>query len=331
VGFAGAGFSASDALHLAGQLDGQSQWFVEPLDSRQPVPGIAECWEAVDLMVLDSPAFERIEASKMAALVAGGVTLLVQSPRPPDTRWPWKSAMSGWWMLRYIAAGPQNAMYSPQAYEAVSYFPGGLTSSNRWRLVIYGVAVEAGMLLLLLIGGRRLGIFWAVILGGAFVSAAVYLGSWQRPSRMIQGSIEVVGPQITQNDVWAFETSPNLGYSRLRWVDGLHLVLASADQWPGIGARLECLPNGKPDVLFFNLLPNRKVAVFARRCGPRGPLAMPTTDGDSPMHILAKDLYLKKGDRILGQVPTTPLLSEGYFKCELWPTVVIERANKGEQ
>ena len=326
VGFAGAEIGAADALNMARQLDGQSQWFAEPLDSSQPVAGIAECWETLDVMVLDGPTFGRIEASKMSSLVAAGVTLLVQSPRPPDAEWPWRPAMSGWWMLRYAPAGPQSATYSPEAYTAVSYFPGGLVKSERWQLVIYGVAIEAAILLLVLIGRRRLGILWAVVLGGGFLGAAVYLGSWQRLSRMIQGSIEVVGPHITQNDVWAFETSPNLAYSRLRWVDGLHLILASGDQWPGIDARLQCFANGKPDVLFFNLLPDHKVAVYARRCGPRGPVTMPTTDGTSPMHILAKDFYLNKGDRILGQVPTTPLLGEGYFKSELWPTVVIGRS-----
>jgi hypothetical protein len=325
VGFAGGGIGASDALKIARQLDAQSQWLAEPLDSWQPVAGIAECWETVDLMIFDAPTFGRIEGSKVAALVGGGVTLLVQSPRPPDAVWPWKAAMAGWWMLRYVPAGPQSATYNPQAYAAVSYFPGGLASSDRWRLVIYGVGIEAGMLLLVLIGRRRLGIFWAVALGGGFMGTTVYLGSWQRPSRMVQGSIEVVGPDITQNDAWAFETSPNEGYSRLRWIDGLHLVLSAPDQWAGIGARLVCFANGKPDVLFFNLMPNHKVAVYARRCGPHGPAAMPAGDGNSPMHILAKDLYLKKGDRILGQVSTTPLVGEGYLQSKLWPTVVIGR------
>jgi hypothetical protein len=197
--------------------------------------------------------------------------------------------------------------------------------------VLYGIAIEAAMLLCVLIGWRWLAIFWAVAVGGGSLVMLVFIGSWQHPARMVQGTIEVIGPQITQNDIWAFQNSPDLSYSRLRWNEGLHLILSAPEDWPGMDPRLQCFANGTPDILFFNLLAKHKVAVFGRRCGPRGPAITPALDGTSPMHIFARDLYLKKGDRILGEVPTTPLLGDAYYKSEQWPAVVIGRPTADQE
>jgi hypothetical protein len=327
VGYAGGAMNGAGAIELAKQVDGESQWIAEPLDAAQPIPGVAACWESLDLIIVDAPTLARMTAPKMAALVASGVTFLVESPKPPDALWPWKQTQPGGWMLRYVPAGPRSAVFNAQVYSPIAYFPPGNSEWARWKFVVYGLGITAAMLLLILVGGRRFGVFWALFVAGASTAVIVQAAGWQRKVRLIQGGIHIVGPHITQDDSWAYETSPNFGYSRLRWVEGMHLVLASADQWEGMAARLECFPDGTPDVLTMNLLAKRKVAVFTRRCGPHVVAATANHEVSSPLQTLVKELYLTKGDRIAGEAPGTPVIAEGYFANELWPTVVVQRAS----
>jgi hypothetical protein len=296
------------------------------LNAAQPLPGSAACWEALDLVLLDGPAAQRVGEQKFSCLVAAGVAFAVRAETPPWPQWPWHRAAGGWWTIHHVPDGPAAATYQPDAYLPVTQFTGGWPARMRWRYVLYGVAISLAFLLLALFRPRYTPI-WAAAVTVATVSPLLYMHQSERPLRMAEGKIRVIGPELTQEDDWAYLTAPQAVFSRNRWVDTLKIVVPEPGILSQIHPRVECVANGDAEALAFDVLPNAKVALLCRRCGPQAPAVSPKPTADSPLQRLAKAAYLAPGDQILGETPTTSLISEKYYRIEQWPAVVIRKGS----
>lgn len=324
VGYTDGVIDPAEAMRVAAEVYPGAECIPHALNAAQPLPGSPACWEALDLVLLDGNVARRIGEQKFSCLVAAGVAFAVRAETPPWPRWPWHKAAEGWWTIRHVPAGPAAATYLPDAYLPVTQFTGGWPAAIRWRYVLYGVAISLAFLLLALFRPRYLAA-WAAALTLGTAIPLIVMHEHERPLRMAEGKIRVIGPELTQEDDWAYLTAPQRVFSRNRWVDTLKIVMAEPGMLAQINPRVECVANGDADSLAFDVLPNAKVALLCRRCGPQSPAIAPKPTADSPLQRLAKSAYVSPGDQILGETPTTALITEAYYHVEQWPAVVIRK------
>jgi hypothetical protein len=153
-------------------------------------------------------------------------------------------------------------------------------------------------------------------------------GKHRKPTQTAAGKVRIIGPGITQDDDWAYQICHQDTTSVISWVDTTCILFASPEQLDRSGARIVCYPSGDPDYLFYSLPAKMKIALLSRRCGPQAP-NVTTQKGTvtSPLMPLVKEIYLRPGDRVLGEFLCASLIGERYAKVQQWPGVMIKRAS----
>jgi hypothetical protein len=325
VGYAGV--SAADAVRIAALLYTGDAAIPVALDATNPLPGNPAAWDTLDAIVLDAQAASRLTEHQLAILVAGGTAFAVRARSAPWPEWPWKQAGGAgdsWWTLHHVPAGPQAVVYDEAIFLPVANWHSGWAAIVRQRFVV-ACAIFCCVLLALTLWRWRYVALMAVLVTGIFIGLLAFWGRWHFPTLTIGSKIRVIDHGITQDDDWVYQTSHVQSYSMVRWVDTTRLMYASPRQLDVSHARIVCYPNGDPDFVFTDFPPNGKIALLARRAGPRAPSAQPTLPVTSPMLSLVKERYLISGDEIAGELPTGPILAEPYLHEDQWPAVVIER------
>ena len=287
------------------------------LDPTQPIAGDPACWEMLDAIVLDAAGITRLSESQFAGLVAAGVTVAVKTdaPVPPVAGWPWKRS-GGYWILRYLPAGPTTAGYHEGAYLPVASWQPGLAEPVRRQIVLIGILCTIPLLGLALWRPRRTAL-WAVVVAAAMGGG---IGAWAKSHRAIRsaaGEIVVLGDGLTQTDAWHYRSSASAGAAVTFW-NGITRPITADD----IGVTLECDATGLPKEFDAQLPAGRKVAFLSRVVGTRAPRNPPSLPVTSPLAELADQLYLTDGGRIAGQLPAARPPDAIYLQ---WNAVVIDR------
>lgn len=326
-----AGVEAAAAISMARTLFPGDELLPIALNPSLPLPGIAAAWQTLDAVILNASAIQRVGEARFASLVAEGVAFAVAPGNGPDAvsralwpHWPWKNIDGGWWVIQYKPSGPVAATYSDAIYEPVAAWRSGWPLDVRVKTCLLG-GVFSILILLLALGRPRLVAVWAMVLSGAFLGGLYTWGKSRKPTLTCGGKIRIISPGITQDDDWAYETCHQNTTSTIRWVDTTRLVFASPAQLDACVARLVCYPNGDPDYLFLKLRAKTKIALLSRRCGPQAPSVIPSPAITSPLSEVAKNLYLRTGDRMIGELPSTPLIGEPYSPLIQWPGIMIKR------
>jgi hypothetical protein len=132
----------------------------------------------------------------------------------------------------------------------------------------------------------------------------------------ISGSIVIHKADMVQTDTWLYERGTGVGLRRIPWNGFTHPVFDSPDRLDELKMSMEI--NGEDRFAFvYQSLPAKTVAFMHRKIEPVGGLKNVQSSHDSPMHDLAKNLYLTKGATISGET-----IRAG----EIWPAVMIEAA-----
>jgi hypothetical protein len=324
VGFAGPASAA--ALEIAAKIYPGDELIPIALNPAEPLAGPAAAWEALDAVVLDPPAALRIGEARFTALAGMGVAFAVIGTgggTVPWSRWPWRHE-AAWAILHHEPSGPRLASYEAAVYEPIANWRSGWPWGVRRQFLLMAGAFVTPMLLLALWRPRGTAI-WALLLSGVCLGGMAAWGNWRKPNLTIVANVKVIGPDITQDDQWCYQTTHLQTASLLRWADVTKPFFASPAQLDESHARLVCYPNGDPDFLFFGLFAGEKLAVLWRRCGPQGPSATPSDRVTTPMLGMVRDLYLGPGDVVLGELSTPPVIGEPYLMSTQWAGVVVKR------
>lgn len=299
-----------------------------PLDATAPFPGNPAAWDTLDAAVLDEATAARAGESAFASMLAQGTAFAIRSNPGNGTlwpHWPWQAWGGGWRGLRLQAAGPQDALYNDGVYASVPIPRGGWPAEVRGQLAAHAGVFAILFLLLALWRPRWCGA-WAVGLAIGCIGALAFYADSHRPIQTVGGKIRILHPGITQDDDWSFHTCHQRFVTFIRWTDTTRIVFGSSVSLDVSGVRIECYPNGDPDFIFFVISPQMKVALLSRRCGPKEPAVTPSLPIGSPLVHLARSLYMRPGDLLVGELPAAPLMAIAYNRVQPWPGVVMRRA-----
>lgn len=256
-----------------------------------------EAWECLDAVVLSASAAARLDETRRALLLAGGTVIAVRSEAAPDERWPWKK-QGGYWVLRYVPAGPQS-MIAPDAYTPTYSWDRGWPTNFRRRLVVVAVLFCIFSLATLLWRSR-----WTAL---AFVAVSLFflggLAIWysrQSPILQLSSAVRVEAQPYSQFDLWTWQSPVRSAEASFGFSGVAHPVIATLKQIEQTHLRLICRADGKPDHFDFHLESMQSLAFLSRQL--RFSPALPALGGPSRASTdFADALYLRPGDSIKGQ------------------------------
>ena len=226
--------------------------------------------------------------------------------------------------MHYQPSGILAASYSDAIYEPVASWKSGWPWGARRGMFLWAAAFSI-VILAIALWRPRFAVLWAVVVACVLLVGLRWWSTMRKPTLTTGGKIRIISPSMTQDDDWAFQICHQKTSSNIRWVETTKPVFASPAQLDASEARLICYPNGDPDYLFFNLPAQAKIALLSRRCGPQAPSVLPSPTLTSPLATVARLLYLGAGDRIVGELPSTPLIGEPYAPLVQWPGIIVKR------
>lgn len=257
----------------------------------------AAAWEALDGLELSPAAMARLNDAQIGALLAGGTTLRVRSAGAPDQRWPWEKSGDGW-MLRPQIIGPHGVVepdgYSP-TYVWERGWPGWMRRSIVGIGAIFAILAAA---VLLWKSHRRLAMFVALCTAGAAGFALWY--DRQNPVLDKSSAVVVQHRTLEQLDVWTWQSPLRPAEIHYPFVPGARPIFATLRQAESQNVQLHCTGDGTPQAFTYRLTPGQSQAMLIRVIRPKVRLGN-LNSSDSAVDQLASDLYLRPGDRILGQ------------------------------
>jgi hypothetical protein len=324
IGYAGVLPEAATAI--AAIVYPEDRLILVPLNPAQPMPGAAAAWTTLDAVVLDPLAASHLTEARFGTLISHGVAFAIHTPpegKPMFPHWPWKQ-QGDWRYLRYEPAGPRGAAYVEAVQRPVNSLTTGWPVEVRRGLWLTA-AIFSILMLLLALWRPRFTVILAVLIAGVFGGGLAGWAHLRKPLIIVGGKVRVISSGITQEDDWAYISCHQNIQANMRWIDTTTLMLASPGQLDQCRARLICYPNGDPDYIYAELQPHSKIAMYCRRGGPRAPETSPSSAITSPLRDLVNDLYLQKGDQVIGEFQSTPLMASGYTPITQWPGVLIHR------
>ncbi len=82
------------------------------LDASRAPLSPAAAYESLDAVILDPAAATRVDSGQLRTLLAGGMTVAIQSEKRPGGNWPWQR-LGPWWVVRYAPVGPGHRSNRP--------------------------------------------------------------------------------------------------------------------------------------------------------------------------------------------------------------------------
>jgi hypothetical protein len=286
------------------------------LDAADPLAGTPVAWETLNAVVLDAGA--RVDPSKIESLLATGVTVAIRGPTRPDDRLPWRT-MGGYWVAGQPIAGPTTAGESAAAFLPVLSWEADWPAAFRRRILLYAVVFSV-----LAMGVSLLRMRWsALLVVGLSITFTLGLWAWWRGrSAVLQrsGEILVLSEKLAQSDKWTYLAATSTTAATEPWTEIVHPFFESSAARLAMKPVLVCGENGEPRMFQFQLGPGLKMGFLSRSFLPSPP-AQPRQTTNSPLELLARQMYLSRGDTIAGQIAG----DESDTTRERWGTVVIER------
>jgi len=302
VGYVSADFRAASFLFPGREITGAR------LDERELFAGPAEAWETLDAVVLDE--FPRLDARKVPALMAAGVVLVARGVERPDSHWPWKRA-GGMWVLRAETRGPRLAGDDPAAFVPVDGWSAGWPARFRQHVVLYAAAFSILIVAATLLrSGRAVPLIVLIVAG---MSGGVAL--WHRnQSPVLQhgGIVTVIGDGFQQHDRWFYRTSAERCFDAVPFLAGMRPFVESRRLTELMSLALVCDERGMPLRYEYRLWPGVKLAFLSRTVNDAG--GTPAATENTPMLLLARRAYLRRGDVLrasVAEIPHDPAASLG--------------------
>jgi hypothetical protein len=284
------------------------------LDAKRPLPGTWAAWEVLDAIVHGSGSVPGADDAATRALLGGGTSLVVRSPQPPDSRWPW-SQRGDWWILRHNPLGP-GTLASESAYLPVRGWPSHPGASSALQIIGFGILMMVGALT----AWRERNRFfrWSGVLAVSLALIGIVLGWPKRgPAQYeVEGTVAFFNDGLLQHDYWEYrspgktdgvvscECLLDTRQPRERWARvATRPVLAFPEQAIPQQLTLEVDVAGEPQKWTARLGPGEKLAFVTRLVDPypgKGYSPYSTTI-DSPLAPLVREAYLVPGVYLTGQ------------------------------
>jgi hypothetical protein len=302
------GFTA-EPFELARELFPGATIIPVRLDPSRPLPGPALAWEALDAVILDSAP----DPAQLPDLLATGIDIAVRSDAAPDARWPWQRFGDAW-VLRVESSGPDGVIAGPPAYLPAMSWQSGTPAALRRRIVLAGAVVALLVLSTLLIRSRA-GIALTLLAAVLGCAAIEYWRRAQPEFRRADGNIIVARGALAVVDQWTYLSA----VTDTRERSTSRPVLFDPAQAQRIQLALACEADGS--MRWHCALPRgNRLALLARRVRVVVETAVLPDPAQSPLYDLARQLYLRSGDRIVGAVPA-PVAPD-----ERWMGILINDA-----
>ncbi len=307
------GFAGADPDALAPLFPGKTLIRV-PLDVTDPLPGETTAWESLDGIVLDATAAGRLAESTVRDLLASGAAIAIRSRQKPGGDWPWQQR-GPYWSVKIDIAGPTSA-YQPDAYAPTQTWLRGWPARMRRQIAIAAVIFAILATAAVLWQSRHA--VWIVV--GVSVLSTGLVSLWRHrlsDSLAAAGSIVIVSDAATQVDAWEYRAVLRPADGIFRWRPLGRPVFGYRCAADETAARQLCAADGKPLAVLYHLEPRQTLAFQTRILAAQTPAITPTMPVTSPLRAMADDLYVRRGDRIVGQVQSED--------AEGWASVVVKR------
>jgi len=286
------------------------------LDGSGALLAPAAAWEALDGVVLDAAAAERLKPAQIATLLAAGTLIAVRSDPRPDQTWPWERR-EAYWVLQHETVGPASPI-AADAYLPTYDWQRGWPAGFRRQVLVAAILFSILALGITLWRSRYMLIAFAAL----SVIAVVGFAWWYRrqsPVLDMTANIWVRDASLAQRDHWKWESamrpversSPSTLLTRpvfasMRQIEQTHLRLV----WSA----------PEESRFSYHLDPSASLAFLNRSVWPSG--ETPSVEPGTPrLTEFVRQLYLGEGERMIGQVRV--LESQG---SEM--TVLVERIRK---
>jgi hypothetical protein len=302
--------TAGAEVDLAKDLFPGEQILPVELDLARPLLDPPLAWTGLDAVVLSAPARARLTDRQISVLLAGGVVIVAEGDQAP--RWPWQPLRNAW-ALRHDVVGPREPVRA-EAYAPTRAWDRGVPAAWRGQIVLVAALFAILAVGLALWPWRySTGVFLVLcVLTVVFVVLA-YL---RRPPELtMRKGVVVEDPRFTQTEVWVWHAC--LRESRLgrAAVEFTVPVFASARQVDQCDPRLICDGRGRPVSYDFRLGVDQSLAFVTRSVSASpNPPAFPTLNlppPDSVWRDFAGELYLRPGDRLVGEEGGVTLIARG--------------------
>ncbi|HEX2974049.1 MAG TPA: hypothetical protein VHP11_17080, partial [Tepidisphaeraceae bacterium] len=294
----------ADDLNIAQQLFPNHTVIPLRLDPATPLPGPIAAWQTLDAIVLDQPLAQQLGPSTLATLLAGGTRLVVRSPAPPDSVWPW-SRLNDCWVLTPDLAGPVLAGPNPSALAPVQGWRAEWPSAFRYRIVLFA-AIGAILLLSLTMVRWRFTPLLVLLLSAAIV---LLLASWSKNRAAVllrSGQVVVLRNALAQTDLWHYYASPNATTVQVPWLELTWPFFDDRADRDAMQVSLLCQPDGQPLSFVCRLPPSLKIGFLSRSLSQVSLPAASAATPANPLLRLSQRAYLRPGDQVLGQLPPAP-------------------------
>jgi hypothetical protein len=281
------------------------------VNSSDPLPGPGASWEALDAIILDSPAMARLDDAQRSVFLAAGTILAVAGDGVPDSRWPWKRRNS-LWVLQCQPVGPVGEVLDRGVFSPTYAWAPGSSAVLRRQIFVAGALLGIAVVGIAMWRSKAaVGaiVFLAIIASGATIWWRDHLGIVDQAG----GDIIVVSDSLLQRDSWLYERGRGGGVRRIDWSGSTHPVLASIAQIQSTQMCIVVSATGNPAFEYHAMA--GETASFLRRDVRPGTAEAVNGSNASPMRELARDIYLTTGRRIAGEQTAV----DGR-----WDTVVIE-------
>jgi hypothetical protein len=277
-----------------------------------PLRAVFDFWESVDAIIFEHG--EVFPSDVPLLSLPWEITLAVPSAQRPDGRWPWVR-MDDYWVLHHELAGPRTSLVGEQIYLPTSAWRPGTPDGLRRSVVIGSIIMSILILGITLL--RRKKAIWGVVT--LAVVASGFFAWWQyiTPTlHQVGGIVAVIDGPFVQFDEWTYEASSL--EAELSTGLGNRPMFISPQQ----AAQLKLSatsPDGTGTEFGYRLQRGQRIALLSRRI-ERASDRQILPAVASPMESVARALYMRPGDRIVG--------SFGALGLDQWPSVVIERSKK---
>ena len=273
------------------------------LDSAEALLGPVAAWQTLDAIVLD----EVPSQAKVAALLAGGTSVVVGSADKPADGLPWRQD-GDFWVIRSpsrLVGRPTDAVY-----DSLAAWDEQTPDVFRLRIVLVGVIVAVGFLAVRLWRSKwawAAAILWAGICAGGILA-------WNHQHYYVVSAEGEIGIDATPMEVdrWFFWRGVKTAGVDVPW-DGKSIAVPILPQEDAPEVVLRCGPDGTPVEWHCQLRKGQTIALAAEKVES---ISLPPTSGDveSPLQGMVDAVYPECA--IKGQ-SATPVGAT-------WPTIWLD-------
>lgn len=250
-------------------------------------------FQSVDAIVLRDVA-----PQDLPRYLEAGIAVAAISRGRPDASLPWER-VGDCWVLQMPQTGPDSIVGGEDAYIPTQGWRQAASSRLRFRIVLGGVIAALCLLGCLLLPGARIRVA-AVLMVSALSCVAILFWRSATPAlNSISGNIVVASDGLVRTDHWEYLAAGLDGSGPLYYRD--QPVVYDSNHARAMDLRQQVQLDGSSR-WSFAIPPHGKLAILRRRIEVGTVPAMMSGRTDSPLELLARQVYLRPGFKVAGEL-----------------------------